>query len=232
MTFCGKIVPARLFQAALLLTFCLSTGELGASVADNISALREAPTRAGANSPASQSQLERLRRVMLPLLRASDHPQRLDQVRIRIVDDPSLNAGSAGNGVFIVTTGLLNKATDDQLRGVLAHEIAHDDLGHAARAQVLLTGLGLGVGLLEQIIPGSSAITPLAGTLIARNYSRPQEYEADRHAVKILRRSGYSKDVMIDTLTWLKLTSGDNGGGFLSTHPAISERIQALRTLR
>lgn len=225
-------MQARLFTIAVTLTLCSLTGERGASLAGNIPPYREVPPRAGASSPATQSQLERLRRVMVPLVRASDHPQRLDQVRINIVDDPSLNAGSAGNGVFIVTTGLLNKATDDHLRGVLAHEIAHDDLGHAARSQVLLTGLGLGVGLLEQIIPGSSAITPLAGTLIARNYSRPQEYEADHHAVKILRRGGYSKDVMINTLTWLKQTAGDNGGGILSTHPAISERIQALRTLR
>jgi predicted Zn-dependent protease len=224
-------VQARVFRIALILAFCFWTGAHGASLAGNISAFREAPQRAGVGSAATQSQLERLRRVMLPLLRASDHAQRLDQVRIRIVDDPSLNAGSAGNGVFIVTSGLLNKATDDQLRGVLAHEIAHDDLGHATRAQALLSGLGLGVGLLEQIIPGSSAITPLAGTLIARNYSRPQEYEADRHAVKILRRSGYSKDVMISTLTWLRQTAGDHGGGILSTHPAISERIQALRSL-
>jgi putative metalloprotease len=225
-------VQARIFTIALTLTFCLWTEERGASLADNISALREGPPRSGAASAPTQDQVERIRRIMLPLLRASDNAQRLDQVRIRVVNDPSLNAGSAGNGVFLVTTGLLNRANDDQLRGVLAHEIAHDDLGHAARAQVLVTGLGLGVGLLERIFPGSSAITPLAGSLIAGNYSRPQEYEADRHAVKILRRSGYSKDVMIDTLSWLRQTAGDNGGGILSTHPAIKERIQALRGLR
>jgi predicted Zn-dependent protease len=222
----------RLIQVAAILTLSVWTGSVDASGVGRTFAFRDSEQPTRASSPATQSQLERLRGVMLPLLRASDHPRTFDQVRLRIVDDPNLNAGSAGNGVFVITTGLLNRANDDQLRGVLAHEIAHDDLGHPARAQFLLTGLGVGVGLLERFMPGSSAITPIAATLLARNYSRPQEHEADRHAVKILRRSGYSKDVMIDTLTWLKQTSGDNGGGILSTHPAISERIQALRALR
>jgi metalloprotease len=213
------------------LIFCLWTVESGVPAADGITKLRDAPVSGRATSSVTRSQVERLRRIMLPLVRGTDNA-RADQLRFRIVDDPNINAGSAGNGEFIVTTGLLNKATDDQLRGVLAHELAHDQLGHANRLQVLVTGLGLGVGLLEQLIPGSSAITPIAGTLLAHNYSRPQEFEADRHAVKILRLSGYSKDVMIDTLSWLKQTNGDTGGGILSTHPAISDRIRALQALR
>jgi beta-barrel assembly-enhancing protease len=180
----------------------------------------------------SQSQIERLRRVMLPLLRATNHPRRYHQIEVKIVEDPSINAASGGNGEFYVTTGLLSKANDDQLRGVLAHEIAHDDLGHPAKAQVLGTGLGLGVMLLEQFIPGSRTFAPIAGSLIARGYSRPQEYEADRHAVEILRRAGYSKDVMVNALKWLMRAEGNSGGGILSTHPATSDRIRALQGMR
>jgi predicted Zn-dependent protease len=125
----------------------------------------------------------------------------------------------------------LQRANEEELRGVLAHEIAHDDLGHPAKMQLLGVGLGLGVALLENILPGSSKIAPIAGTLIASNYSRPQELEADRHAVTILRRAGYSKDVMIHTLTWIMRVEGNSGGGFLSTHPATDERIRALKRL-
>src|SRR5437870_391283 len=112
-------------------------------------------------SPISQSQVERLRRVMLPLVKATDHPGHLQQIRVRVIDDPKINAASAGNGEFYVTTGLLNRANDDELRGVLAHEIAHDDLGHPAKVQVLGTGLGLGAMLLEQFIPGSRSFAPM-----------------------------------------------------------------------
>lgn len=97
---------------------------------------------------------------------------------------------------------------------------------------MLGVGLNLGVILLEQIIPGRSAITPLAGTLVARAYSRSEELEADRHAVEILQRAGgYSKDVMIDALAWVMRSSPSDGGGFLSTHPATQDRIAALRQL-
>ncbi|MGH7774156.1 MAG: M48 family metallopeptidase [Candidatus Binatia bacterium] len=177
-------------------------------------------------------QAERLQRVMVPLLRVADNARRLGEIRIGIIDDPSINAANAGGGEFYVTTGLLGRANDEQLRGILVHEIAHDDLGHVAKAQVLGTGLSLGVVLLEQLIPGSSALTPIAGTLIARGYSRSDEYAADRHGVELLRRAGYSKEVMINALTWVMRVSGDSGGGFLSTHPATDDRVDALRRLR
>lgn len=175
---------------------------------------------------------ERLQGVLVPLLRAASKRRDLKDVRVGIVADPNINAANAGGGEFYVTTGLLEKASNEQLTGVLAHEIAHDDLGHVARAQVLGVGLNIGVILLEQLIPGSSALTPIAGTLVARQHSRSEELAADRHAVEILRRAGYSKDVLINALSWVTRTSGSGrGGGFLSTHPATTDRIAALKKL-
>jgi predicted Zn-dependent protease len=187
-----------------------------------------APSRSRRGEPES----ERLRSVIIPLIQAMDHPCSADEVRISIMNQPEINAGNAGGCQFLVTAGLLRQANDDQLRGVLAHEIAHQDLGHVARAQVLNATLGIGSALLERFFPGSSALTPIAGTLIARGYGRTEEYAADRHGVDILRRAGYPAEIMVDTLNWLRGISGDGGGGFLSTHPAIDERIAALRKLR
>jgi putative metalloprotease len=183
------------------------------------------------NQAVEQRYLERLRRIMVPLLKATNHPEAVNQVRVQVVADPHINAGSAGGGQFVVTTGLLDKANDEQLRGVLAHEIAHDDLGHPAKMQLIGLGLGVGVALLEKVIPNSRVVAPIAGTLLASSYSRPQELAADSHAVTILRRAGYSKDAMIDALTWIMHTEGNTGGGFLSTHPATDERIRALKRL-
>jgi len=178
-------------------------------------------------------QAERLRRVMIPLIQAMDRPCPVDKVGVNIVNESEINAANAGQCTFLVTSGLLNRASDDQLRGVMAHEIAHQDLGHVARAQMLGLGLNIGAALLEQLVPGSGAFAPIAGTLIARGYGRNEEYSADRHAVDILGRAGYSKDVMIDALSWIRQSSASNGGGgFLSTHPALDERIDALRRLR
>ena len=201
-------------------------------VAPDAEAIRKERARRYDYSTQAEQQLDRLRYVMVPLLRATNHRIATDDIRVSIVDDPAINAASAGDGRYYVTTGLLNQATDDQLRGVLAHEIAHEDLGHPARAQVVGAGVNIGVALLEQLLPGSSAVTPIAGALIANSYSRSEELAADRHGVEILRRAGYSKELMIDTLTWLTRTSGgESGGGFLSTHPGTEERIDALRKM-
>ena len=174
---------------------------------------------------------QRLYGVLTPLLRAMDKPLGPRQVRVGIIDDPSINAANAGDGNFYVTTGLLAKADERNLRGIMAHELAHEDLGHVAQMQALGAGLNLGVYLLEELVPGSSAITPVAGELIARGYSRNEELEADRHAVAILGRAGYPKQTLIAALSWVaRASGGDDGGGFLSTHPATSERIAELRS--
>jgi predicted Zn-dependent protease len=193
------------------------------------------PTQTGGSQPAPRAldaqQAERIRRIMAPLVAAMNHPRPLNQVKVGIMDDPHVNAASAGGGEFYVTTGLLQKASDENLRGVLAHELAHDDLGHMAKAQALGAGLGIGMVILDQIFPGSGRIAPIAGALVASSYSRSEEYAADRHGVDILARAGYSKTVMINTLTWLVQTEGASSGGFLATHPGSQERIDALRKL-
>ena len=194
---------------------------------------RPAPT--GTPPTASQktvdpAQVERLKRAMIPLLQAMDKPKPPSQVKVGIIDDPSINAANAGNGEFYVTTGLLQKANDDQLLAIMAHEVAHDDVGHVAKAQALGTGIGIGAVILDQIIPGAGRVAPIAGALIQRTYSRSEEYEADRHGVELLKRVGRNKDVMINTLTWLMDTEG-GGGGFFSTHPATGDRIEVLRRL-
>lgn len=182
--------------------------------------------------PRAEQQLDRIRNVMLPLLQATDQRIAINEVRLTIVDEAKINAATGGNGQFYVTTGLLRQASDEQLRGVLAHEIAHEDLGHPAKAQVLGVGVGLGAALLEKVFPGSGAIAPIAGTLVTGHYSRPMELAADGHAIKLLQRAGYSKNTMVNTLAWLMQLNGDTGGGIFATHPAISERIQALQARR
>jgi len=195
------------------------------------------PTTAPAYSSARRGDSlvgERLRRVMVPLLQAMDHPCRADQVRVGIINQSEINAANAGSCEFYVTLGLMRRASDDQLRGVLAHEVAHQDLGHVAKAQVLGAGLNMLAAGLQQLFPGAGAIAPMAGELVARGYGRSEEFAADKHGVEILRRAGYDKDTLLDALSWIRRTSGDGdgGGGFLSTHPALDDRIATIQRLR
>ena len=181
---------------------------------------------------ADSREVERLRRIMVPLFRGMNQPCRVDQARVGIVNEDGINAANAGNCEFYVTMGLLRRASDNQLRGILAHELAHEDLGHVARAQVLGAGLSILSAGLQQLFPGAGALAPIAGELVARGHSRNEEYAADRHAVQILQRAGHSKDDLVDALTWIRRASGGGGGGFLSTHPAIDDRITTIQKFR
>jgi Zn-dependent protease with chaperone function len=183
--------------------------------------------------PVSGAQAERLKRVMIPLMQAMNRPLDPSKVKVGIMDDNHINAASAGGGEFYVTRGLLEKANDEHLAGVLAHELAHDDLNHVAKAQTLGTGLSIGAVILDQIFPGAGAIAPIAGRLVINKYTQREEYAADQHGAEILQKAGLpGRQVMADTLSWLMQTEGGSSGGFFATHPATTDRIEALRGMK
>ncbi len=220
-----------LFCGVALLSGC-ATGAASGPSGGTPSGSPTAGAPATKTMPMDAAQAERIKRIMVPLVRAMNHPRPLNQVKVAVLADQEINAASAGGGDFYVTAGLLQKANDQQLMAVLAHEVAHDDLGHVAKAQALGTGIGIGAIILDQIFPGTGQIAPVAGALITRSYSRREEYEADKHGVALLNRIGQPKEVMIDTLTWLMQSEGSGGsGGFFATHPATGDRIEALRKL-
>ena len=218
---------------------------LAVACAGPTSSTSSGPSGGGSSSPQPTTQKQtklvkvdaataaRLQNIMVPLLKVMDHPLSSGQVKVGVMDDPAINAASAGNGEFLVTTGLLQKANDDQLRAVLAHELSHQDLNHVQKTQTLGTGLNIGMVLLDQIIPGSGNLTPIAGQLLLRKYTRNEEYAADKHGVQLLQRAGYNgRQQMADTLSWLMSTSGgSSSGGFLATHPGTADRITAVKAL-
>jgi Zn-dependent protease with chaperone function len=228
----GKGSNPKVLTALLLAGLTFS-----ACVAIEPSPSRRAPREDyGSPSPSSRRvdphDAERLRRVMVPLLRSMDRPCRLEEVRVGVLNQSEINAGNAGSCQFLVTMGLLQRANDEQLRGVLAHEVAHQDLGHVAKAQALGAGANILAAGLQQLFPAAGVLVPIVGELGMRAYGRNEEYAADRHAVDILRKAGYPKENLVEALTWIRRVSGNSGGGgFLSTHPALDDRIATIQRL-
>jgi Zn-dependent protease with chaperone function len=127
-------------------------------------------------------QAERLKMVLIPLLEKMTHPIPLDRVRIGLMDDSHINAANAGGGEFYVATGLFLRANDEQLGGVLAHEVAHADLGHVSKLQNIETGTNIAAILLSAFgVPGAGLLPMVGDLLIAWPYGRDAEYAADRH---------------------------------------------------
>lgn len=217
---------------ALILGGCVAPQQGGGQGGDSSQPAPQAQNEEPKTVAIDAAQAKRLQTIMTPLIAKMNRPLPASKVKITVWDDPHVNAANGGGGDFYVTTGLLQKANDDQLRAILAHEIAHEDLEHVAKIQTLATGMDIGFILLEQVIPGSSQLTPLAGALVTSAYSRSEETEADAHGVEILNRAGYpGKTLMANTLTWLNQTEGGSDGGFFASHPATDDRIDAVKRL-
>lgn len=163
-----------------------------------------------------------------------------------VVDDRQVNAFAVPGGVIGVNTGLvLNSETEDELSGVLAHELGHLSQRHFARSQEANKynqWLALG-GLLASIAAASAggsqagniglAIGASAQSLAAQNqlrYSRSYEQEADRIGLQTLTDSGYDPRAMSTFFAKLDRNTRQLGyvPEFLLTHPLSSSRLSDL----
>lgn len=162
-----------------------------------------------------------------------------------LIDSPDINAFAMPGGYIAVHTGLILKAdTEDQLAGVLAHEIAHVTQRHLARryersSQLSIpTMIGMFATLIaatqsnnsDTAIGGLSAI--MAGSKqILINYTRANEAEADRIGIQSLSNAGYNPNGMAEFFDKLLQESGHRKDSlpFLRTHPVSAKRQAEAR---
>lgn len=195
-----------------------------------------APAPRGAYRPVlSDPNHIQLAKMLVRVSKGANQPRAPNEIRFAMVASQEINASSHGNGVFYFTDGLARLEDEEVILGVVAHEMAHDDLGHVAKGQVvgyittgILTAIDIllkGQGAISQI--GEETVSPL----FRRAYSRSQELEADAHAVKILERIGEKGParIMLKTLEYLRSRYGPSGGGLFSTHPSTDDRVVAIK---
>jgi len=165
-----------------------------------------------------------------------------------------INAFATLGGYVAVNAGLVLAAdNEDEVAGVLAHEISHITQEHvlrgAEKAQresipILLATLGAIIAAQQS---GSSsnrgdataaAVMSGLGVLQQRQitYTRDNEAEADRIGIRTLARAGYRPEAMADffqTLqAWVQMNQGDIRGqvpDYLQTHPLTLTRVSEAR---
>lgn len=148
------------------------------------------------------------------------------------LDTPEINAMALPGGHVLVTRGLMELAdvADDELAGILAHEIGHIELGHSRRA-LIRSNRTKALNLVLSVVgrrPG--AAVGMAASLAELGISRESELEADAFAVSLLRRSPFRPEGLAAFLG--RAHRGERLPGwmtFLSTHPAVEERLGQLR---
>ena len=139
-----------------------------------------------------QASEQRVKRIVERLVRFCHKPG--FQPVTRIVNDESLNA-EATPGFIYVHTGLLRAVeSDDELAGILGHELAHIDAGHQKRSQVSGIWTNLILAGAAALTKGETAdeIIQRARALIPPAYSREHEREADILGTIYAYRAGYN----------------------------------------
>ncbi len=148
------------------------------------------------------------------------------------MDSPEINALALPGGHILLSQGLMTlpDTSENQLAGILAHEIAHVELGHCRKAVIRKNrteALQLFLSLAKRS-PGSAA--SIVEHLAKLGISRESELEADDFAFNLLLESRYSPVGLVEFLERAKERERiPEWLTFLSTHPGNNERIEKLR---
>jgi predicted Zn-dependent protease len=159
--------------------------------------------------------------------RVSHRPQL--EYTIRVLDSPVVNAFALPGGWVYITRGILaHFNSEDELIGVLGHEIGHVTARHGAEQMSRQVLAGAGVELLGSLdVPLVGDVAGTSVGLLFLKFSRGQESESDRLGVEYATKLGYDSYRMADffrTLARLSDQSGQSLPGFLSTHPDPGDR--------
>jgi predicted Zn-dependent protease len=188
------------------------------------------------------------------LAASSDRPEQ--PFTFFLMRDRQINAFATLGGFIGVNAGtVLVARSEDEVAGVVSHEISHVTQRHVLRAverakkdQIPIMLATLGVILAAQTSAprdvygnrqSADAITAavVGGQALAAqrqiNFTRTAESEADRVGIETLHRSGYSADGMADFFERMERlnrgNSADAAPSFLQTHPVTTTRISEAR---
>jgi putative metalloprotease len=147
-----------------------------------------------------------------------------------------VNANATPDGSIRVYSGLMDMMNDQELLGVIGHEMGHVKLGHAMsamrtaylasasrKAAASTSGAG---GVLA-----ASQLGALGEAMVNSQFSQSQETAADDYGLAFLKKHGYDGKAMESALR--KLAALDNSkksalDGMLATHPDPGKRADRI----
>lgn len=157
-----------------------------------------------------------------------------------LADTRAINAFALPGGQVFITAALYSKLQDeDQLAGILGHEIGHVIHRHGAErmAKMELTQGLTGAAVMASGDYGTAQAAQMIGNLVNMKYGRDQELESDDFGVRLMVEAGYKPEALIGVMDILEQAAGpDRKPEFQSTHPSpenrremITEAIQKYR---
>jgi len=185
-----------------------------------------------------------LNRILQALVINSPRPEIFNGYHLMILDTAEFNAFASPGGHIFITRGLVEAApSEDAIAAIIAHEIAHiyhqhamsiiDDMkltemaGNAAQQAAALQNSPSA----QRALALRNSVSGIMDTMMKSGFSKPQEFEADSTALKILADTRYDPNGLLEMLRILGNVQRRQNGGFNSTHPTPAERIEKVQPL-
>ncbi|MGQ7249054.1 M48 family metalloprotease [Halomonas sp. V046] len=152
--------------------------------------------------------------------------------QVYLIDEP--NAWAMANGCVRVYSGLMDMMNDNEIEGVLGHELGHVALGHSKSAMqtAYLASTARGAmaasGNAAATALSSSQLGDLGERFINAQFSQSQESDADDFSFDLLGERDISRQGL--ETAFEKLASLDGGeGSMMSSHPGSADRAEHIR---
>jgi len=209
----------------------LSDGQMAAYAKESVDWMDTHNEVAKADNPYAQ----RLERLTKGLTNADGIPLNF---KVYLVID--VNAFACPDGSVRVFSSLMDIMDDDELLGIIGHEIGHVAKHHSKKAfkQELLTGALKDAIASTGGVAGaltSSQLGQLGESLAGAKYSQKQEKEADDYGYEFLKKNGKNPWGMVSAFEKMSKMEQEQGGGkasyiskMFSSHPETAERIKRM----
>jgi predicted Zn-dependent protease len=148
---------------------------------------------------------EYVQRVGEKLAKASDRPE-LDW-KFTIIDTDDVNAFATMGGYVYISRGILPYMQNEaELAAVLGHEIGHITAKHLQSRQrkSTVSNIASAATAIFTGMPALAELTNMAGSAIISGYGRDAELEADGIGARLLAKTGYDPNAMIEVISTLK----------------------------
>ena len=162
-------------------------------------------------------------------------------LNFKVYKTKEVNAFACADGSVRVYTGLMDIMTDEQILGVIGHEIGHVALKHSKKqlqSAMLANAAMIGVAATSQTAATltQSGLGAVGEALFNASHSRKQETEADDYAYSFLKENGKSPVYLMNGLQKLQsleassTRAGSPVNQLFSSHPEISNRVARVQT--
>lgn len=249
----GRLAVATVL-AALFLGACSNTGSTSAVSATNAEGLItagksavQAATLSDADvmqlSEKSCAELDGKSKIAAPKSKyalrlariVKNMPKAAEGVTInyKVYETKEVNAWAMNNGCVRVYSGLMDLMNDDEVRGVVGHEIGHVALGHSKKS--MQVAYAAGAARQAAAASGNSAVATLSSSdigaiaekLVNAQFSQAQESDADDYSFDLLTAAKLKREGLITAFE--KLAKLGDSSSMLSSHPSSSGRAQHIR---